>query len=121
MRGVCAGLAMLLAGCDQSHAVDQAAIGIQRDRIDQLESRLSAIEERDKAQDTAINGVRDLALETYNAHESLRKTFNGNVDMDNKAKAAALTAAGGCGQERYFDDNGYPRLRNKPCTVKDLH
>lgn len=54
------------------------------------------------------------------AHESLRKTFNSNVDIENKAKVARMTARGACGTETVrFDDGGWA-IRNKECTLKDL-
>jgi len=90
---------------DASFKAQQSDADLER-RINALESKLNMTEAE----------VKDVA----NAHESLRQTFNGNVDIENRAKVKRMTAAGACGTEVVnFKDGGWT-VRNKECTLKDL-
>lgn len=83
-------------------AADDAAIAATdyEDRIAELESKVEALEKR-------IGTVSDLALSNYDAHESLRKTFNHNVDLDNKRRDAQRTARGECGYTKVAAGDGF--------------
>lgn len=82
-------------------------------QVDDLSSRINEMQRKIDFAESDIESVSK-------AHESLRKTFNGNVDIDNRAKVARLTAAGACGTETVRFDNGGWAVRNKECTLKDL-
>lgn len=88
-------------------AGDAAADTDHEDRIADLESRIDALEER-------IGVVSDLAVGNYNAHESLRKTFNANVKIDNDARDARRTARGECGYTQVAAGAGFV-WQPKPC------
>lgn len=112
---------LVLAGCFQKDEnLDRSEIerlrATQADlttRVDSLEDRLALLKEGQAANYAYIKSVAD-------GHDSLVKTFNGNVNMENKAKVARMTAAGGCGQERINYPDGGWAFRNKECTIKDL-
>lgn len=83
------------------------------DRIDALERKLTETQHE-------LSTVRRLALSTSDAHDSLVKTFNGNVKIENEAAARDMTRRGRCGTERVDYPNGGVAWRNRECTVKDL-
>lgn len=85
-----------------------------------LQDRVRRIEERDDQQDNAITAANNYTDAVANGGESLRKTFNRNVDQENRVKALRATTQGYCGQETYVDDYGVTRLRNRECKVSDL-
>lgn len=117
---------VLLAGCgnagrlySESEIHDMAADEASEQvapliaRIDELETKLSDLDE-------AQGKTRDFALSIYDAHESMRKTFNRNVALDNERAVAAMTARGACGQEWAQTEAGQSYVKNKACTTKDL-
>lgn len=112
-----------LSSCQQPNervtATDATAMDALN-KANRQETKIAALEQKAEDLQVQINGVRDLALSNYKAHESLRKTFNGNVDEENKARAARLTASGYCGKEQVNYPDGSWSMRNKECTTKDL-
>lgn len=126
MRGLILFAALTAAGCnDMPQARSEAEIRriaaeTSGPTINRLQSRIDELEQRVNRQAEEISTVRNVALSTADAHESLRKTFNGNVDIENNNKARQMTARGGCGQEWVTYPDGGRAWRNKECTVKDL-
>lgn len=97
--------------------------GEREERIDsvhRVDSRVSELEIRIIEMERQLKYAEGDLRSVAKAHESLRKTFNGNVDIDNRAKVARLTAAGACGTETVRFDDGSWTTRNKECTMKDL-
>ncbi len=123
VRAACAVvIAFTLASCDRlaPSAPDDAESTIRRAEIARLESKIDGLERQIESHDKQISTVRDLAIGTSGDLDSLRKTFNGNVEKDNKQAVREMTRAGVCGQETYLDNYNVTRLRNKECTDKDL-
>lgn len=89
------------------------AIASADDQIQRLTIRVTQLEQEVKFTEGDLKSV-------VNAHESLRKTFNSNVDIENRAKVARMTAQGACGTETVRYDDGGWSVRNKECTLKDL-
>lgn len=83
------------------------------DDVAKLQLRVTELERQLEATEGVVGSVAS-------AHESLRKTFNNNVDIENKAKVARMTAQGACGTETYYPPSGGMVLRNKACTLNDL-
>lgn len=108
-----------LNGCDKPDP-NAAETMRQIGRIDNLEMRVMELERKLDHAERDINGVRELELENARNHESLRKTFNRNVDVNNLAKVARMTADGACGRETVQYPNGGWTVRNRECTLKDL-
>lgn len=115
-------LPLLLAGCDnlpqartetEIREIAREEADFAGDKVIALEARIAALEE---------SAIRDRAfmVETYNAHESLRKTFNGNVDQTNREKVANMTARGACGTRLVNLPNGGYYNERIECTEKDL-
>jgi hypothetical protein len=71
-------------------------------RIEDLESKVDALERR-------LGIVSDLAISTSDAHDSLTKTFNSNVEKLNakdQAERQRRTQRGECGYETQAAGNG---------------
>lgn len=127
MRGlILVTAALVLSGCDDMprarsksdiREIVQAEAGTQ---IRALELRVQRLESDLESQKSISKIDREFSVSTYNELNSLRKTFNGNVDIENKNKARQMTARGGCGQEWVNYPDGGRAWRNKECTVKDL-
>lgn len=67
------------------------------------------------------NGRQDkFAVDTWNELSSLRKTFNENVNIDNKQALARATSNGLCGRETVQFADGSWTERNRECTWKLL-
>lgn len=117
---------LALAGCDDipqtrtESEIRRIAAEGSASELQRIEGRITAQDEEMRQLKADLNDVRGVSLNNADAHERLRKTFNGNVDMDNKAKAAAMTAAGSCGQEWVRLPDGATAWRNRVCTVKDM-
>ena len=82
-------------------------------RVDELEERVEKLEERLRLTSASLDEARS-------NHESLRNTFNGNVDIENRSRAREMTRRGACGQEVEQVSGGGVIVRNKECTVNDL-
>ncbi len=127
VRKACAiAAALCVAGCNdlpqarteteiRRIAAEEASRESQR-----LTSRIANLEQQLQEQHRDIGIVRDLAISTSEAHTGLVKTFNGNVDKNNNAKVAAMTASGACGSETIQYPGGGIVVRHKECTLKDL-
>lgn len=100
--------------------IQNIAVEAQADQLAGLRSEIADLQRKLREVEAENTRQNQFAVDTYNSLTNLRTTFNSNVDQRNREKAHELTKLGGCGQERYFDDAGYPRIRNKPCTVNDL-
>lgn len=93
----------------QAVAANQTAEG----RIDKLEN-----ENRELQHELSV--LTKWVRAESESLDSLRRTFNQNVVIDNNAKVARMTAAGACGTERVTFPEGGWTVRNKECTLKDL-
>jgi len=119
-------LALMLAGlssCQQPSERVTATDATARDALSKAnrqEHRIVDLERKVASLEFQVEEVRNFALSNYNAHESLRKTFNSNADAENKARVARLTASGYCGKEQVNYSDGSWSMRNKECTLKDL-
>ncbi len=82
-------------------------------RINQLEYKLEKVEG-----DTTVAKIT--AEITADAHQSLVKTFNSNVDKDNAEAVKDMTRRGACGREWLQNENGAWFQTNKACTLADL-
>jgi len=82
-------------------------------QVTELERQVRELKENDTKQDA-------FTTETWNQLSSLRKTFNENVDLDNKKTLAAATARGVCGTETVQFADGSWTTRNRECTWKLL-
>lgn len=103
------------------------ATDIADDAVDAsgLEDRVSALEERLEKSEADVASLRKFALANYASTESLRGTFNHNVDLRNKEKVADMTRRGACGQRmfsppRQNEDGTITLAENIPCTEADL-
>jgi hypothetical protein len=92
----------------------------QGSQLSDIEARLRRLETEQDLESNRITAISEYARIVSDDLDSLRNTFNGNVNQTNREKAARLTASGYCGEETYTDDYGVRRLRNKECTVDDL-
>lgn len=127
MRGL---MALLLAGAltgcnDPPQARTEAdirRIAAEENLADvqRLQSQVDALRAKSEDLEKQIAGVRNLAILTSEGHESLVKTFNGNVDRNNAAAVRDMTRRGACGTEAVNYPNGGVVYRNKDCTLKDL-
>lgn len=89
-------------------------------QIEPLEARITALERAQKGLQDQIDTTRNLALALNKAHDGLVKTFNKNVEIDNRKTIAAMTARGDCGMEWRQSPSGQQFLANRACTEKDL-
>lgn len=119
-------VALTISGCNDTRKIysedeiqDMAQDEAAR-QVAPLEARVAQLEDDQKKLTDQLNTVRSLSIDTYDAHQSLIKTFNHNVALDNRQRAADLTAAGACGKEWRQASSGVAYLANKECTVKDL-
>lgn len=120
----------LLAGCNKpSESAQLTAIEAHTAKTgaDMANQQIVEMTERLNAMDGQIRQLREGQSANYayiksvdEAHERLRTVFNGNVEMDNKASVARMTARGACGTERVTYQDGGWAMRNKECTIKDL-
>lgn len=119
-------LILSLSGCDDiPRARSESAIrGIAAEeavkaaqRMDERVTQLEADNQRLQANVEILQRWVDGESKSL---ESLRKTFNRNVDAQNKAKVLRMTANGACGTERVDYPDGGWSTRNKECTLKDL-
>lgn len=85
-----------------------------------IEDRLDKVEAENRQLSERLTLLHNWIKEDSQNLDSLRKTFNGNVDRTNKAKVARMTAEGACGTERVEYPDGGWITRNKECTLKDL-
>lgn len=127
MKALPASLALLiLAGCDDiprartEAEIRELARSAALDERAQLQAKIDALELRVIELETDAGRQDRFAVDTYNALVSLRNTFNGNVDQENRHRAKLMTARGGCGTELVTYPDGGQAWRNKECTVKDL-
>ncbi|MEW9855903.1 hypothetical protein [Novosphingobium sp. M1R2S20] len=115
-----------VAGCDdiprarsenaiRGIAAEEAVKSVQR-----MDVRLARLEEENRKLKGDMDLLRDWLKAESDALESLRKTFNHNVNLENSAKVARMTAQGACGTERVEYPDGGWAIRNKECTQKDL-
>lgn len=91
----------------QDIAGDAAGDSDHEDRIAELETRLDDLE----AQIASLGVTVDA---NARAHESLRGTFNSNVDLVNRQRAAERTARGDCGYDQVPVAAGIA-FKPKPC------
>lgn len=122
MRAAVAAVALFAAGCDDlPQARSESEIRqIAREEQARHDAEIAALEQRVDALAERLDSTSNLAISTAEAHESLRKTFNGNVDQENERRAAAMTARGACGTRLVNLPSG--GWYNEPikCTVNDL-
>lgn len=117
---------LLLAGCGKvpTFSNDERIRIIAAEEIRAangvLEVRLIAMQQDNDRLRREVDLLRDWLKEDSNNLESLRKTFNGNVQKENQATVARMTARGACGTEQINFANGGYTIRNKECTLKDL-
>lgn len=115
-----------LAACDdppqaRSEAdVRRIALDAEANRFLQLELRLDSLEGQLKVQQAELDTTSKFVTDTFNAHESLRKVVNHNVDLDNQAAVRAMTARGACGTDLVHLPDGGWYNRPRECTLKDL-
>ena len=124
LHHACAVAALVfLSGCTQSQPRTLTEFDVRAQIATQTADLRMQIE-RLKADQASLNkelqDVRVLALGVNDAHESLRKTFNHNVNLENEAKVRAMTARGACGTEQIHYPNGGIVYQNRQCTLKDL-
>ena len=86
----------------------QRRVGATESDLEDLKRRITTMEERQGA-------TYELAKATYDAHESLRKTFNKNVDIDNRRSDAIDTQLGNCGKQWIQGDQGWVTV-NRDCS-----
>lgn len=93
-------------------AADALADSDHEARIEDLEAKVDALERR-------LGIVSDLAIATSDAHESLRGTFNSNVEIANakdNAERQRRTQRGECGYDRIPVGDGTGAIyKPKPC------
>lgn len=90
------------------------------DAVQEAYEGVSALQLRVTELERQVEFAEGLAKDVATSHESLRNTFNGNVDIENRAKVARLTEQGACGTETEYLKSGGWIVRNKECTLKDL-
>lgn len=127
MRAIAAIVGFLaVAGCDEiprarsETEIREMARQVHAADIQRLDRQIMTLESRLAKEEAFSRSVQGLALAAYDQQESLRKTFNHNVDLNNAAKVASMTARGACGQEWVRYPDGGQVWRNKVCTIKDL-
>lgn len=125
MRFLAIGL-LLVAGCDdlpqarsESEIRQLAREEYAREEV-RHEARISALEQRADALAKRIEITTDLSLATSDSLDSLRTTFNKNVEQDNQAAADRMTARAACGTRLVTMPTGGQYYENVKCTVKDL-
>lgn len=124
---VCFALALLLlAGCDKipTAKTDAQIRAIAAEEVKSangvLEVRMIGLQQENERLQRDVKLLRDWLKEDTENLEHLRRTFNGNVQKDNEAAVARMTARGACGTEQVTFPGGGYTLRNKECTLKDL-
>ena len=126
MKGLAPILSVLVAGCSDApqmmkpSEVEAIADDVSADNDAELATRIAELEQQVTDLQRQIGGVRDLSLSVAESHESLRGTFNNNVDLRNQEKVNEMTRRGACGTEMVRLDNGGFLNRPIPCTMEDL-
>lgn len=118
MRIFALALALIVGGCDTPSKKADAARDIASDaqiRAMAAQDEISNLKLENKRLESELKTVRDLAILTSESLESLRKTFNGNVEINNENNRQARTDAGLCGRETVYLEGGGYTVRNKEC------
>lgn len=126
MRRVCFLVLIALGGCNDmpgqlseervtAIAAQQAVAANQA-----AEARIDKLENENRELQHELSLLTKWVRAESASLDSLRRTFNQNVVIDNKAKVARMTAAGACGVERVNYPEGGWAMRNRECTQKDL-
>jgi outer membrane murein-binding lipoprotein Lpp len=116
----------LLAGCDDmprartEAEITEISQRASRSRIIELEAQIINLESRLAIVEGEARVAKVTAEVTANAHDSLVKTFNSNVNKDNEDAVKDMTRRGACGRQWLQDDNGNYFQTNKACTMADL-
>lgn len=94
---------------------DERIYAVQRaeTRNADLETRIMALEREVEATKTTVG----IATKTVS---SVADQVSKNARVANDNAIADMTAAGACGRETIYFENGGYTVRNKQCTVKDL-
>lgn len=106
-----------LVGCDKLNSDSN-----NKERISVLEADVQSLTSDVNALKGDVKSLQRTDELTYNAleaahksHESLRNTFNKNVEIDNKRQDALDTSLGRCGKEWVQSDQGYVTV-NRDCS-----
>lgn len=117
-------LALGLTACDSQPVTRAEAQEAERQSAQnyvQMQGRIDDLEMKVDDLERQLRTVRSVAIATSDAHDSLVKTFNGNVKKDNDQAVREMTAAGACGTRLVtLPNNGGWYNERIPCTVKDL-
>lgn len=122
---------LALTGCDDipgpksKTEIRQIAKTVPRDDITALQIRLANLEHKLAKLEGDTTTAKITAQVTAEAHDSLVKTFNSNVQKDNDEAVRDMTQRGACGyRPRYtYNANGdLSSIVNEkiPCTLADL-
>lgn len=107
-----------LVGCDEPDRYETAReVALLKIDLATLQARVSQLESDNKSLKERVSANANLATSLYDAHESLRKTFNRNVVADNEYWRKKRTAEGVCGQETVWFKDGSYTVRNKDCPL----
>lgn len=119
-------MAIVLVGCGPSTTTKDtvadevdAAVSPLQSKVDDLATRLSAVEERQDRILAAIKSTNDYVGAVDEARNKLTKTFNSNVDINNERLLHEMTARGACGRETQQSGAGIVSS-NRECTMSDL-
>lgn len=121
MRGGALLLLAALAGCDQmsDKYARQVAEDSQRRAMDaqaeveQMKVKLTDMSERQTTLYNYVHAVDE-------GQTALRKTVNGNADINNENAVREMTRRGACGREWVQYENGGYGWMNNTCTKDDL-
>lgn len=116
-------MALALSGCDRpSEAQQLTAIDAHtaKSGSDLALRQTADLTARVNELERQMESLKAVVAENVAAHESLRKTFNSNVQKDNNEAVRDMTRRGVCGTERVNYQDGGWAFRNRECTLKDL-
>jgi len=112
-----------LPGCDQRRWSREEISEIARESTAYSDGNTALTMQHDadlKEMRVEIVSLQSQIDALRSSHESLRGTFNNNVDIENSNKARDATARGACGTELVNYPDGSSVWRNKKCEVSDL-
>lgn len=99
---------------------------VKAERIERIDSvvdvdqKVSTLETRIIALERDIKFAQGDLERAAAKQDTIVKTFNHNVAIENKEAVKRMTARGACGQETFYPEGGGVVMRNKQCTLKDL-
>jgi len=124
-------ICLLLTGCDDipglksKTEIREIAQTAPRNDVAALQTRLAALEYKVAELEGETTVAKVTAQVTAEAHDSLVKTFNSNVQKDNDEAVRNMTRRGACGTRPKYTYNAEGQLssvvnENIPCTIDDL-